>query len=211
MAPGKKSAGAAKAARDRRSASRNSTPVSALSDTAPSTPLTVASAGPATPTIPRETPYLHAPTATFISSADTTLDSLITQTSAGKAGDPPSSRELNSLHDKINSTLLATFAKRGEACERFLRIAVAKRKEREKAETERQAAEHAASAAKAAKAAADGDDSERKMKNKKRSREEMEDEVAIKAEERREREGVPSSIGAHGLARQDGVGVHEGK
>lgn len=99
--------------------------------------------------------------------------------------------------------------KRADACERFLRSAAQKRKERKQIED--QALEHAASAAKAAKELGNGEKKNKRL-NKKRSRDEMEDEdVSIKAEERREREGVPSAVGAHGLARQDGVGLHEGQ
>ncbi|QIW97048.1 hypothetical protein AMS68_002566 [Peltaster fructicola] len=211
-----KKGGNASKARDRRSVSRHSTPVSALTDTAPSTPLTTTSAAAsATPaTIPKETPYLHISTAALISTNEPSLDALIETASANvplsRQGDPPSSRDLHSFQSAVKDTLLVRIATRAQTCERGLRQAAQKRKERAQAETEREAAEHAAKAAKAERAG----DEERKAKKlgKKRSRDEMmEDDVAIKAEERREREGVPSAVGAHGLARQDGIAVHEGE
>lgn len=220
MAPASRKGGSAsKASRERRSASRHSSPVSALTDTTPSTPLTGNSATTA-PTLPRDTPYLHAPTAVLISPSESSLETLIDKAGAAvpatKAGDPPTSKELHTLHDRIQDSLLKSIAKRGEACERYLRSVVQKRKERAQADREREAAEHAAvAAAKAAKAErnaeADGAKKQKKA-GRKRSRDEMMDEHGPdKAEERREREGVPSAVGAHGVARQDGVRVHDGK
>lgn len=195
MAPASKK-GTGKVARDRRSSSRHSTPLT--DTTAPPTPLasTPSATSQPAPTLPRETPYLKTPTASLISS-DLSLDTLIDRAHSPslKPHDPPLARDLHTLHDKIRDNLLKSLAKRGETCERNLRAVVQKRKERVQVEREQEAA-----AAQRVKQERDG-----KKVGQKRSREEAE---GI-ADGEGKKESVPAA-GAHRLARQDGVGVHEG-
>lgn len=119
-----------------------------------------------------------------------------------KPHDPPTARELHTLHDRIRDNLLKSFEKRGETCERNLRAVVQKRKESTQAERDREAAEQQAAADRIKKERDDGG-SKTKKTGQKRSHAEAEG-----AEEKRE--SVPS-VGEHMLARQDGVGVHEGE
>jgi len=82
-----------------------------------------------------------------------------------------------------------------------LRGVVQKRKERAQIEREHEAAEQAAAAERVKK---EKDESGKSKKTgQKRSREDVEADVVVK------KESVPAA-GAHRLARQDGVGVHEG-
>ena len=208
------------APRDRRSSSRQSTPLSAIADTAPPTPLAAtptSAAGPsqAPPPPPRnmakETAYIHTSTAALVS-ADASIDILIERSSAGggKANDPPSARELHALHDRIRDSVNKLMGRRGEVCDRSMRQLVQKRKERLAAEREREAAR----AEEAARVKREEEEREMKVKKKgaaasgrKRTAEEMEGlEESVKGERR---DSWPS-VGAHGMARQDGVGVHEG-
>ncbi|KAK3705071.1 Transcriptional regulator [Vermiconidia calcicola] len=208
------------APRDRRSSSRQSTPLSAIADTAPPTPLAAtptSAAGPsqAPPPPPRnmakETAYIHTSTAALVS-ADASIDILIERSSAGggKANDPPSARELHALHDRIRDSVNKFMGRRSEVCDRSMRQLVQKRKERLAAEREREAAR----AEEAARVKREEEEREMKVKKKgaaasgrKRTAEEMEGlEESVKGERR---DSWPS-VGAHGMARQDGVGVHEG-
>lgn len=202
MAPASKK-GTGKA-RDRRSSSRHSTPMSALTDTAPGTPLaaTPSNTSHAAISLPRETPYLKTPTASLIS-ADLDLNTLIEKSHPPslKPHDPPTARELHILHDKIRDHVLKSLEKRGETCERNLRAVVQKRKESAQLEREREAAEQQASADRIKRERDDG--GKTKKTGQKRSHAEAEG-----SEEKKE--SVPS-VGEHMLARQDGVGVHEGK
>lgn len=179
--------------------------MSALTDTAPGTPLvpTPSNTSQSAPPLPKETPYLHTPTAYLISD-DLDLNVLIEKSHPPtlKPHDPPTARELHTLHDRIRDNLLKSFEKRGETCERNLRAVVQKRKESTQAERDREAAEQQAAADRIKKERDDGG-SKTKKTGQKRSHAEAEG-----AEEKRE--SVPS-VGEHMLARQDGVGVHEGK
>nr|POE59268.1 hypothetical protein CFP56_24537 [Quercus suber] len=200
---GAKSAGA----REQRSSSRHSTPVSALTDTtAPPTPVM------ATPTstanMPRETAYLHTSTAALISQ-DPSIETMIDGKSGSKPGDPPSSRDLHALHDKIRDTVNKFMSKRSETCDRSLRLLMQKRKERIQAEQEEEIARQQDEAARVKREDEDVERKKVKKPSKKRSHDEMdvdEDEEKMK----KKKESLPS-VGAHGPARQDGVGLHEGE
>ncbi|KAH9826333.1 Chromatin-remodeling complexes subunit ngg1 [Teratosphaeria destructans] len=213
MAPpsSKKGSTSKNVVRDRRSNSRHSTPVSTLTESpAPPTPLaatpTTSVPAPA-PTFPKETAYLKAPTAALTTAADD-VSRLIAHTSS-RNHDPPTAKELHALHDKIKDTLTKPMARRGEVCDRAMRQLVQRRKERlqveREQEAERQARDHAAKQ--------ERDDGERKKtkKDKAVSRKRSHDEMDLDDDKARERkrESLPD-VGAHGLARQDGVGVHEG-
>ena len=221
MAPASKKGTGPKARQnDRpRSASRHSTPVSALTDsTAPPTPLTSTphNASNPTPNVPKETAYLHTQTAALLSS-DPSIEQLIAGTTA-KGSEPPSSKELNALHDKIRDTIDAFMGRRGEICDRSMRLLAQKRKERLQAEREAEAAARETAERKEAEERKKVKKEKPKALVRKRSHEEMEvdGEGGKEAEEERERERAKRreslpSVGAHGLARQDGVGVHEGE
>lgn len=179
--------------------------MSALTDTTPGTPLaaTPSNASQSAPALPRETPYLHTPTA-YLISADLDLDTLIEKSHPPslKPHDPPTARELHALHDKIRDKVLKSLEKRGETCERNLRAVVQKRKESAQLEREREAAEQQVAADRIKKERDDGSGKSKKT-GQKRSHAE--------AEGSDERKPSVPSVGEHMLARQDGVGVHEGK
>ncbi|KAF2768856.1 hypothetical protein EJ03DRAFT_294147, partial [Teratosphaeria nubilosa] len=215
MAPSssKKGTTSKKAVRDRRSNSRHSTPVSTLTESpAPPTPLagTPTDSAPApapAPAIAKETAYLKAPTAALANAADD-ISKLIAHTSS-RNHDPPSAKELHGLHDKIKDTLTQAMARRGEVCDRAMRQLVQRRKERLQLEREQEAARQARD--QAAKQERDEGERKKAKKDKAVSRKRSHDEMELDDAKAREhkRESLPD-VGAHGLARQDGVGVHEG-
>ncbi|KAK1811939.1 Transcriptional regulator [Friedmanniomyces endolithicus] len=202
MPPTSKKTAAAKASKP---SSRHSTPLTETASTAPPTPL-MGTPTPATP-VPKETAYLRTPTITLVSS-DSSIEQLTTGTTA-KANDPPSARELFRLHNTIRDSIRTIIAKRGETCDRSMRQLVQKRKERLQAEREAEAEREAHELV----MKQEQEDSERrkvkkeKVLSKKRSRDEVE--VDAEEEQARRRESLPST-GAHGLARQDGLNVHQG-
>ncbi|EMC98927.1 hypothetical protein BAUCODRAFT_145928 [Baudoinia panamericana UAMH 10762] len=190
------------APRDRRSSSRHSTPVSSLTDnTAPPTPLT-ATPTTAVPVAPKESAYLHIITSALVA-GDPSIEQLLTGTSA-KGAEPPSAKELHGVHDRIRDGVNKFMGKRNEVCDRGMRQLAVKRKERlqlEREEEERELVkkEQEEKKKKAIKV--------EKAVSRKRSHDEME--LDSKEQKAKEKESLPS-VGAHGLARQDGVGVHEG-
>lgn len=197
--------------------SRHSTPVSALTERSesatPATPVT-ATPTPAAPSsnhVSKETAYLRTSTSAIMS-ADPSIDALISGTSA-RNSEPPTAKELHGLHDKIRDTVNRCMSKRGEVCDRSMRLLVQRRKERLQIERE-QEAEREAREQLAAKREQERSEREKVKKEKalsrKRSRDEMEVDGAESEERKQRRESLPS-VGAHGLARQDGVGVHEGE
>ncbi|OTA33153.1 hypothetical protein BTJ68_06423 [Hortaea werneckii EXF-2000] len=220
--------------RDRRSSSRHSTPVSALTEstTAPPTPLQSTPSAPAAsanapsqPNIPRETAYLHTVTASLLpprGDGHHDIEQLIQGTSSRGGAEPPTAKELHGLHDRIRDSVGKSMAKRGEACDRSMRQLVQKRKDRQQREREadadREAQEQVRKRDKNDAAAKRERDQERgdreKVKkevklSRKRSHDEMEMDEEGSEERKEKRESVPS-VGAHGVARQDGVGVHDG-
>lgn len=215
------SAGPKATARERRSISRHSTPVSALTDTtAPPTPLqgtpSTAQAPVPASTIPKETPYTHTPTAAILNTSSTdqvTLESLIDRCNANGKNELPSARALHELESNIRESLLKTFVKRGETANASMRQLVQRRKERERAEREVEAAR-----AEEVEAGRLKREKEERKKSgsgtgKKRAHEEMEgvEQEGSGDDEDKENKRDAPTVGAHGLARQDGVGVHEGK
>ena len=195
---------------DRRSVSRHSTPVSALTETSPPTPVTHTPSG-TQQTMARETPYLKTSTAALISS-DPSIEALIDKSNAStsKAGDPPSSRDLAALVDKIGNSVNKFMSKRGEVCDRSMRQLVQRRKERAQVEREQEAARVEAERAKI-KREEEERRKEKKNAGKKRSHDDMEiDEEDDTSDKKEKRDSLPN-VGAHGLARQDGVGVHQGE
>lgn len=220
MAPASKK-GSRNPKRDRRSTSRQSTPLSAV-DSAPPTPQTAtptsaAAPPPANTGVPKDTAYIHTSTAALVSndgSIETLINGAGNNAKGGGGSDPPSARELHALHTKIKDTVNRFMAKRGEVCERSMRHLAQKRKERIAMEREQEVAraEEAARVKKEKEEEEGGSERERKRGKKggvgkKRGFEEME---VDEEEERKERRDSLPSVGAHGLARQDGVRVNEG-
>lgn len=193
--------------RDRRSMSRNSTPLSTLgSPPAPPTPqqATPTSVQPA-PSLPKETAYIHTMTSALIS-ADPSIEALVERSNgAHTKGDPPSSKDLQSLHDKIKDSVANFMGKRSNVCDRSMRQLAQKRNAQLRAQQEREMEQ--------ARIKREEEESERKKGRKlgkKRSRDEMEVD-GEDGETREEKKDVLPNVGAHGVARQDGVGVHEGE
>lgn len=197
---------AKKGQRERRSSSRHSTPLSTLGSPAPPTPqqATPASVQQA-PSLPKETAYIHTMTSALVSS-DPSIETLIEKSNgATTKGDPPSAKELQALHDKIKDSIASFVGKRSTVCDRSMRQLAQKRNAQFRAQQEREMEQ--------ARIKQEEEESERKKGRKlgkKRSRDEMEMD-GEEGETREERKEVLPSVGAHGLARQDGVGVHEGE
>ncbi|KAF2758603.1 hypothetical protein EJ05DRAFT_358704 [Pseudovirgaria hyperparasitica] len=99
----------------------------------------------------------------------------------GTSPNIPSSVALGSMQDKIKDSFVNQLKQRGETCDRALREVTAKRKEHEEQERNKESQNLEAE--------------ERKRKLKKMSKRASEDR--------------PLAVGAHGLARQDGVDVHK--
>lgn len=223
MAPTASKKGTRNTARDRRSSSRQSTPLSALGDTAPPTPQAATpQSAIATPSIPKETGYIHTPTAALVSHDDT-ISALIEKANgsiANKSADPPSARELHALHGKIKETINKFMTRRGEVCDRSMRQLAQKRKERIAMEREQEASRAAAEdAARVKREKEEESEKERERKEKKKSksagsgkkRSADEMELDVEEGERQEQKDALPNVGAHGIARQDGVGVNEGE
>ena len=189
----------------RRSTSRQTTPLTEASTTpATATPQPSVKDAPSA----TMTPYLKTPTVALISS-DPSIETLIERSNASVArpGDPPTVRELRMLHDTIRDTVNKFMGKRGEVCDRSMRQLVQRRKERVQEEREQEAAREAERAR--VKREEDRAAKAKKTASKKRQADEMD--LDSEEKERKEaRESLPS-VGAHGLARQDGVGVHQGE
>lgn len=184
----------------RRSTSRQTTPLTEASTT-PATATPSAKDAPAA----TMTPYLKTSTAALIST-DPSIETLIDRSngSAARPGDPPTVRELRMLHDTIRDTVNRFMSKRGEVCDRSMRQLVQRRKERLQEEREQEAARDA-------ERARVKREEERSAKDKKTtSKKRHADEMDVDADEKERKEALPN-VGAHGLARQDGVGVHQGK
>lgn len=190
-----------------RSVSRNSTPLTEKSPTPGiATPVSASTTNTA---LPKETLYLKTSTAALIST-EPSIELLIEKSNASlaKQGDPPIGRDLRVLHDTIRDSVNKFMGRRGEVCDRSMRQLVQRRKERAQAEQEQEAAQAEEERVRIKRE----DDERRKEKkalSKKRSHDEMD--VDGESEDRKEqRESLPS-VGAHGLARQDGVNVHQGE
>ncbi|GAM91617.1 hypothetical protein ANO11243_096690 [Dothideomycetidae sp. 11243] len=141
---------------------------------------------PAPPQITGESPYLRTNLSALLVPHNASIEVLIDRHSAG-GNNPPSSTSLNALHDGIQSLVLGHVTTRGTACDRAMRELARKRKDRIEAERQRDERERMEEERRKR---------DKKLNSKKRDREEMEDETR------------PPTVGAHGLARQDGVDVH---
>lgn len=215
MAPtaSKKGTGAKPPPRDRRSSSRHSTPVSALTETAPSTPtyaepVRQPTTSPAAKNIPKETPYLKTPAAPLLNPDPSVEDVISRKTVANPKNEPPTAATLLALHDTYRDSVAKLFLRRGEVADRAMRKLADRRKER--LQQEREAEAERVESARIKREEMESEERKRAKKaSLKRSREEAEGEEE-RARERRASQSIPS-VGAHGLARQDGVGTHEGE
>ncbi|KAF1988625.1 hypothetical protein K402DRAFT_391844 [Aulographum hederae CBS 113979] len=144
--------------RDKRSRSRNSTPVSVVVETS----------------VPS---YLQTHIGQLVAPPDSVLDSILDQNPASNA--IPTATVLSSMLESVKQQLLGVAKGREEGSHKLMRELAQKRKERvDNSHRERERAEKEAI--------------EERKKQKK-----------IKKEER------PLAVGAHGIARQDGVDVHK--
>lgn len=169
--------------REHRSRSRNTTPLSSGTEASAIIP-------PPPPPIAGDSAYLHTPLTALLVPHNISIEALI-DTYSTNATTPPSAASLNSLHDGIVSQVLGHVSARGDTCNRSMRDLVKKQKERREAEREREERERVEEERKKREV--------KKVVSKKRERDETEDETR------------PPTVGAHGVARQDGVDVHMGK
>lgn len=154
---------------NRRSRSRNTTPIS----TGPSV---VIKSEPSTSTY-IQTPFTH-----FSVPLDLTVEAIFER--SGNSKDIPGAASLQAAHEAVKTQLLAHVKERAELCDRVMRELSKKRKERLEQEREKERSDREAEERRA------------KLKKEKRKRESQEER--------------PPAVGAHGVARQDGVDVHKG-
>jgi hypothetical protein len=127
-------------------------------------------------------PYLHTNLTLSTSLSDTAVEDILN--GGGTSSNPPSASTLRAIAELVKTQLLNVAQARGETCEKLIRELAVKKKERAERDRQREAEREA-------------EERRRKLKKatpKKRDRE----------------EDRPLAVGAHGLARQDGVDVHKG-
>ena len=127
--------------------------------------------------------YLRTPMAHLSTPLDMTVEEILDR--GGSVSNIPSVRSLSDMRETIQNKFLSHIRIRGEVSDRVLRELSKRRKER--VEQEREKRERA-----------DREAEERKHKLKKVKKRDSEEER-------------PLAVGAHGVARQDGVDVHKGK
>ena len=171
MAPiGKK----AQSSRDRRSRSRNTTPVSAS---------TTLSAGLESTSAPSAS-YLQTSLRHSSEPPKTTVEEVLEQ--YGSITNIPSSNGLIEAQETVKTQFSSHHKLRGDTLDRLLRELAKRKKERVEQERETEVAEQ-------------------------RQAEERKQKLKIKSRKREPEEERPPAVGAHGVARQDGVDLHRGK
>jgi len=161
--------------------SRNTTPLSSPTELSPVPVPTFAVA------MPEHSPYLNITLSALLVQQDATIETMFDNQSA-TGNTPPTAETLDRIYDQIVSKIVSHTQARGQACDRAMRELARKRKERIERERDRDDQERI--------------DEERKRRDasrvasRKRAHDEMEDETR------------PPAVGLHGVARQDGVGVH---
>jgi len=150
----------------------------------PSRNTTPAPAGPHTVTVEVGTgsAYITTKLASFNVSSIPSLEEILDRGSSSST--IPTAGALNTMKESILKEFVAPRKAGGETSERLLREIVRKRKDREHQERERERADREA------------EERRQKMKSSSKKRE--------RSEER------PPAVGAHGVARQDGVDLHKG-
>ena len=126
------------------------------------------------------TPYLHTPKAHLMVPLNMTLEEIMGSSNGGPA--IPTATALNEMADRVKHEYLPQLRHINQACDKGMRQLAERRKEHAHLERER----------------AGREEEERRHKLKKMSKK------SEKGEER------PLAVGAHGVARQDGVDVHKG-
>src|SRR6266702_3295891 len=135
-----------------------------------------------------EPSYLRTSMAHLSTPLDMTVEEILDR--GGSVSNIPSVRSLSDMRETIQNKFLSHIRRRGEVSDRVLRELSKRRKERveqERVEQEREKRERA-----------DREAEERKHKLKKVKKRDPEEER-------------PLAVGAHGVARQDGVDLHKGK
>lgn len=133
---------------------------------------------------PAHSPYLQTSLGAHHVLSDSPVEDLFEGN--GSSSNPPSASALRSITEHVRSNLLSTIKPRGEICERLMRELSHKRKERTERNRQRELEERAA---------------DERKKN-----------LAVTPKKRgRDEESRPLAVGAHGVARQDGVDVHTGE
>ncbi len=134
-----------------------------------------------------KTAYLSMPVNQLVVPTGITLEEILDR--ASSANNIPTAGSLHSVHQTVKTQILAPIRLRGEVCDRGMRELARRRKERIEQERERERAEREAE--------------ERKEKLKK-----IERKKELEKEKEKER---PLAVGAHAVARQDGVTVQNGE
>ena len=145
-----------------------------------STPISTNGTGISASTENATTPYLHTPKAHLMLPSNITLEDIMGNGNGTSA--IPTATALNDMADRVKKEYLPHLKHINQACDRGMRQLAEKRKEHAHMERER----------------AEREDEERKQKPKR---------IPKKTDKSEER---PLAIGAHGVARQDGVDLHKG-
>jgi transcriptional adapter 3 len=133
-------------------------------------------------------PYLQTPLSSATILSNTPVDDFFDGSSSTSS--PPSASTLRNVLESVKLQLLSTIKPRGEVCDRLLRELASKKKERVERTRQREQ-----------QAIAEQEAEERRQKLK-----------PITPKKREREEDRPLAVGAHGIARQDGVSdVHTGK
>ncbi|KAI9712413.1 MAG: Transcriptional regulator [Bogoriella megaspora] len=125
------------------------------------------------------TAYLHTPLSHLLVPPNVSLEDIMGSGNGGSA--IPTATDLNNMADRIKKEVINHIKLRSDACDKGMRQLAEKRKERAQMERER----------------ASREDEERRHKEKK---------LIKKTEKGEDR---PLAVGAHGVARQDGIDVHK--
>ena len=176
------SKGKSKVKEGMQSRSRNTTPSSVVS-------VAISSTGPS------KTSYLDIPTEHLVIPATISYDDILEK--YGGAGGIPDPKHLEALANDL-TTLSSWAVVRGQHCDVGMRELSERRKEREREEREREQANREAEEKESLKRAAEDDEESRARKGGK---------LKKRKERSSVREERPLAHGAHGVARQDGVGV----
>ena len=129
------------------------------------------------------TAYLHTPLSHILVPGNATVEEILDRN--GSSSIIPSAGALNSMLQNVKSRIFSPARLRGEACDRGMRELAKRRKERMAREPERERDRGDEDAAQKLKL--------KKLKDRKGAEEER-----------------PPAVGAHGVARQDGVGTRTG-
>jgi transcriptional adapter 3 len=128
-------------------------------------------------------PYLQTSLNQYNNLSNSPVDDIFDGSSS--SSNPPSASTLRTITESVKTQLLNTIKPRGDICDRLMRELSSKRKERTERTRLRELAE--------------------------REAEERKKLLSVTPKKRGREEERPLAVGAHGLARQDGVDVHTGE